>query len=79
MSADNYLFVCKRADGKWVIEQRFASWDDYPDEHEAGKHVYGEYDSPEKAVIDAHRLNAGDHWTEHGVHLSPATRKAVHG
>ena len=81
MSADNYLYVCKRLeDNKWVVAIRFASWDEYPEEHEAGRPSIAEYDDPQKAVIGAHQLNSEDerYSTEYGVHLSPATREAVY-
>ena len=74
MSADNYLFVRKRADGRFGISHRSASTY-YADEDGPSNAVpppddkYGIFDTAEDAILAAHREEAKLGVVEYGVCL----------
>lgn len=79
MSADNYIYVRKREDGKFGVSMRFASGY-YLDEH-GGDSVpddwfwpippddFGVFETAEDAVMAAHRAYRDEPIVEYGVYV----------
>ena len=77
MSADNYIFVRKRKDGKYGVSMRFASGD-YEDEDGLVEDnwpipddSYGVFDTAEDALVAAHKAYREEYIVEYGVVVGP--------
>jgi hypothetical protein len=66
MSADNYLYVGKTADGRFGLSMRFAS-SDYPD---VIAKAYATFDTADAAIRRAHEDETEDYY-EYGVVIAP--------
>lgn len=81
MSADNYIYVRKREDGRFGVSMRFAS--SYYVDEDAGDSVpvdwfcpipndrYGIFDTSEEAVMSAHKAESKEAIVEYGVRVGP--------
>jgi hypothetical protein len=77
VSADNYIYVRKRDDGKYGVSMRFASGY-YEDADGAGEHrweipndSYGVFDTAQEAVMEAHKVYRDEYIVEYGVCVGP--------